>query len=389
MRVLVICNFNNHLQSAFLQNLQEVIGEKSVLLAETQTMSSERVDLGWQQSFPSINCVSPFRSESDLVKYRDWVQFADVVISGERMMQEFRTRSSLGLPTFYMSERWWKPPLGRFRLLHPRFIKLCLNFRSIARSPTFWFLPIGDQAAVDLSTILGLGSRQRRWGYFPETPLNVEQLEERSVPTILWAGRFIRWKRVEVLIRAYKRVLDRGCKCRLELIGEGPLKLEMQSLITRLSLDQHVTISPSIPHQKVLAKMRSSEIYALPSQGHEGWGAVVNEAMASGCLVLASPASGAGGTLIRNEFNGFVINDSSVEAMAEKLVYMVNNLKSLKRIRIQAMDSISTNWSARIAATRFNQFANAICQGVALPAWNYGVLSALNSEATVPRGRNK
>ena len=94
MRVLVICNFNNHLQSAFLQNLQEVIGEKSVLLAETQTMSSERVDLGWQQSFPSINCVSPFRSESDLVKYRDWVQFADVVISGERMMQEFCEQKS-------------------------------------------------------------------------------------------------------------------------------------------------------------------------------------------------------------------------------------------------------------------------------------------------------
>jgi glycosyltransferase involved in cell wall biosynthesis len=294
------------------------------------------------------------------------------------MPNEFRTRASLGLPSFYMSERWWKPPLGRIRLLHPRFLKTFLQFRSLSKSPHLWFLPIGERAAGDLSRLLGFGMRQRRWGYFPETPIGAHKIDERAVTRILWAGRFISWKRVDTLVRAYRKVLDMGCNCELELIGDGPTRGSIQELISNLSLTKHVIVQPALAHSQVFDRMRLSEIYVFPSLAHEGWGAVVNEAMAAGCVVLASAESGAGGSLVKDGYNGYLVDDSSVASLATKLAFIVRNIRHLRRIRYQAIKTIEIDWSAKVAAERFYDFAVAVRRGMSHPIWQQGAMSVIN-----------
>ena len=57
-----------------------------------------------------------------------------------------------------------------------------------------------------------------------------------------------------------------------------------------------------IPNDKVKELMNNADIYIFPSNGYEGWGAVVNEAMQSKCAVVASQETGAARSIIKNKY---------------------------------------------------------------------------------------
>lgn len=62
-----------------------------------------------------------------------------------------------------------------------------------------------------------------------------------------------------------------------------------------------VTFLPSQPMEKVRELMRTHDLFVFPSNGYEGWGAVVSEALEEGMRVLASYECGAGPTLLPRE----------------------------------------------------------------------------------------
>jgi glycosyltransferase involved in cell wall biosynthesis len=169
-----------------------------------------------------------------------------------------------------------------------------------------------------------------------------------------------------------------GYNCELELVGDGPTLGSIQELISNLSLTKHVSVQPALAHPQVFDRMRLAEIYVFPSLADEGWGAVVNEAMAAGCVVLASSESGAGASLIKDGYNGYLVDDSSVASLATKLAFIVKNIRHLRRIRYQAIKTIEMDWSAKIAAERFYEFAVAVRRSVPLPIWQQGAMSVIN-----------
>jgi glycosyltransferase involved in cell wall biosynthesis len=379
MKILQICNFNNHLQSHFITCMQDLVGRENFLLAETKGISSERLKLGWKKDFPEINHTSPSRRLSDNSDYSKWVRSADVLISGEKTLAEFETRARLGLPSFYMSERWWKPPLGKFRLLHPRFLWNFREFRILAMSEHLWFLAIGDKASTDIARMLGFGQRKRRWGYFPPVHPNSLKLQETAKPRILWAGRFLSWKRVDVLIKAFRKIVEMGIQCELELIGDGPARQSIQILISKLSLNHSVKLLPAMSQAEILSRMQLSEVYVLPSLGQEGWGAVINEAMASGCIVLGSKESGACGSLVEDGYSGFLLEDSTIDGLASKLAFIITNIKVLRRVRLQAVETIQSKWSAKVAASRLHQLSLALAECRTPPVWEDGPVSVIGA----------
>ncbi len=80
--------------------------------------------------------------------------------------------------------------------------------------------------------------------------------------------------------------------------------------------------------EEVRAAMERSEIYLVTSDRKEGWGAVVNEAMNSGCAVVADHMIGAAPWLIRQGENGWMYRDGE----EQELFRTVERLQGSRRV---------------------------------------------------------
>ncbi|MBQ0033077.1 MAG: glycosyltransferase [bacterium] len=151
---------------------------------------------------------------------REWLETADVMLTGMRDLELFERRTKKGLRTYYTSERWFKPigiggggrwtveAPGSLRMFVPGYRRMVKRFVKWANEdPGARVLAIGPWARLDF---LGMGVRADKivgWGYFvaPSTSkrLNIQTSKHLN---ILWCGRMLGLKRVDTIIRAASQI---------------------------------------------------------------------------------------------------------------------------------------------------------------------------------------
>ncbi|MBI2670129.1 MAG: glycosyltransferase family 4 protein [Candidatus Yanofskybacteria bacterium] len=97
---------------------------------------------------------------------------------------------------------------------------------------------------------------------FRRQPLNVELGNE---PTVLFAGRFVAYKNLELVIMVFDRVRVKLNKGRLILIGAGPDKEKLEKIITSLPSAGHIEIIPKINQDKLFEYICSSWVGIGPA----------------------------------------------------------------------------------------------------------------------------
>jgi 1,2-diacylglycerol 3-alpha-glucosyltransferase len=141
----------------------------------------------------------------------------------------------------------------------------------------------------------------------------------------LCPGRFIWEKNHGRLLQAYASYLEQArCKgsagCdrelwHLVLLGDGPLRSEIETWIEQLRLTEYVHLPGFVQYPELPTFYRLASACILPSVS-ETWGLVVNEAMASGSPVLVSNCCGCVPDLVREGVNGFTFDPLDVERLA-------------------------------------------------------------------------
>ena len=121
--------------------------------------------------------------------------------------------------------------------------------------------------------------------------------------------------------------------------------------------------------------MRQADVYVLPSNGIEGWGVVVNEAMLEGCAVIASRESGSGATLISDGENGLLIPSGSVNALTRALERLEADEALRLRLASAGQAAMLAEWTPSIAAERLLAFCEAKLANRPPPIWPTGPMS--------------
>lgn len=381
MKILQVTNIVSHHQLPLARELCKLVGEDNFLFAATEAIDQDRLKNGWQGEYLEKWVVHPNNSIEEKEQfYRFWDE-ADVVLCGERLISKMQKRVDNKKLCFYMSERWWKPPVGMFRLCHPRYLKMFLSFRRLSKSPYFHYLPTGPFAAKDLSFLVPMPGRVWRWGYFTEMPSvtrNASEVTDSKSVSILWVGRMLKLKNVDLLIKALARLKNEGKDFKLTLVGEGPERERLQKLADKLLGDQYYTIQGFIPAAEVPALMAEHDIYALPSNAYEGWGAVINEAMSVGCAVIASDKTGAGVAMIEHGVNGLLFKSGSEDALYDCLKELIINNNFSKELGFNARSTIINSWQPSVVAARFVELSSVLLSG-GVSSFDFdGVLSKIN-----------
>ena len=355
MKILQVTNMVSHHQLPLAKELCKLVGEENFLFAAMGKPDQDRIKSGWKGEYAEKWIIHPNETLEENEKFNRFWDEADIVLCGERLISKMQERVDQNKICFYMSERLFKPPLGVLRLCHPAYFKMVLDFRKLSKSEFFHYLPTGPFAAKDMALIAPMKNRVWQWGYFTERPSVVRNFTESpaDVVSILWVGRMVKYKRVDLLINALHRLKSEGKLFRLTLVGEGPERERLQRLSDKLLGKEYCTIQDFIPSEEVTALMAKNDVYVLPSNAYEGWGAVVNEAMSVGCAVVVSDKTGAGVSLINHGVNGLLFKSGSVDSLYKFLSKVVHNKELNQDLGIKAIATVIEAWQPAIVAERF------------------------------------
>ncbi|MBV6521445.1 MAG: D-inositol-3-phosphate glycosyltransferase [Gemmatimonadaceae bacterium] len=132
------------------------------------------------------------------------------------------------------------------------------------------------------------------------------------VPIFAYLGRLKRYKRVDLVVRAFARADVGGA--RLEIAGAGDGRGDLERLVASLDLTDRVTFLGRIAEDEKLALLRRAWALVLTSP-KEGWGITNLEAAACGTPVLASDSPGIRES-VRHGETGFLLPHGDVDALA-------------------------------------------------------------------------
>jgi glycosyltransferase involved in cell wall biosynthesis len=370
MKILFVFNIVSPHQLPFVREVISILGVENVKMAIMDRPDPERLKLGWDSNVFEPWCIFTHRSSADLELFGQWFRDADVVFCGERFFSLISRRVRRGGLTFYVSERWWKPPLGFFRLLHPKYFLLALGFFRLSRSNSFNYLAIGPFAATDLRFLHNQSFRAWRWGYFVENGIDATYRSRNNHPVkILWLGRMLRLKRVDTIIQALS-----GCdkSFQLILIGEGPDENRLKDIAAHYLKPDQYSFRGFVNTRDVPEIMKNADIFVFSSEASDGWGAVVNEAMAAGCAVVATNCCGAPCSMISHNVNGLLFEAGSARSLKPLLADLIGDSSLRERLGREAMVTVSDLWSPSIAAQRFVCVSEAILKNNAVNLYEAG-----------------
>jgi glycosyltransferase involved in cell wall biosynthesis len=174
---------------------------------------------------------------------------------------------------------------------------------------------------------------------------------------LLYVGRLVPVKGVEVLIDAVRRICKVRADIGLLIVGEGP---ERRALEKRARNLPQVFFLGFRDWNQLPKFYAAADLFVLPSV-REPWGLVVNEAMASGLPVIATRKVGAAQDLIIEGQNGYLVPASDAEAMASAIDRACQSEERLRTLGEGARPVIAS-WNYDATLSGFYQ-ALASCLG--------------------------
>ena len=147
-------------------------------------------------------------------------------------------------------------------------------------------IAVSNAMAADLETpctVIGNPYRDRLFGRLPGVA---------RTGTLIFVGRLVSDKGVDVLLDALHQLKARGLAPRLSIVGEGPERPALETLTRRLGLAEQVEMRGVLQGEALVAELNRHRLLIVPSRYNEPFGVVALEAIACGCAVIGSSGGG-------------------------------------------------------------------------------------------------
>ena len=358
MNVLLVSNYFNHHQKSLC----------TAILKQGDRLSFVETDDTHQQGYQTR------LQESYVIQYRrnekaseEQIQAADVVIFGACPNHLIALRMAENKLSFLYSERFFKK--GTWRRFIPQTRKKVTERIVQYKDKRLYALCASAFLPYDLKLLGFLPEKCFRWGYFPEnkTYQIADLCAKKDRRRIMWAGRFLDWKHPDDALQIAKRLKDAGNDFHMDIVGTGEMETQLKGMADNMDLRECVTFLGSMPPDEVRGLMEQAGIYLFTSDRNEGWGAVLNESMNSGCAVVASHVIGSVPYLMKHRENGLIYKSGDVDGLYAHVKYLLDNPGEQERLGRAAYETITGLWNAEIAAQRLIALSEHLLAGEKYP----------------------
>ncbi|MDZ7268858.1 MAG: glycosyltransferase [candidate division KSB1 bacterium] len=170
---------------------------------------------------------------------------------------------------------------------------------------------------------------------------------------ILSIGTLYHTKGFDTLIEACAVLKGAGVPLQCRIVGEGPEKARLQSLIRRHRLEQQVTLSGYLSQEALRPLRRWADVFILLPRPYLHWGIpnVYIEALASGVAVIATPLN-AIGELIEPGRTGLIVAADDPEAAAAALTRLFRDVELRRSLAAAGRQRVQQLFDERISTPR-------------------------------------
>ena len=175
---------------------------------------------------------------------------------------------------------------------------------------------------------------------------------EKNILNLVFAGRLIKGKGVEILIESFKKLVKDHSQAKLWILGDGPERNNFTQQVVRLGLSKNVIFCGVV--ENVQDYFSSATLCVFPSVRMEGLLTVVAEAMAVGACVVTSKGIG-NEELIEDDKNGILIEPNNSDYLYQTLEALISDPEKIKRIGKEAALYILNNNSWQKVGEQLNQ----------------------------------
>lgn len=326
-----------------------------------------------------------WESEINMQKAIGLVKSVDVAIFGgpEVLYLEVIRARNTNKISFEVSERWLKK--GWLNLLSPRLLKSQWYYHKLFRHNNFYKLCSSAYGALDQYKLHSYIGKCYKWGYFTEVDDNfdVEAITDSStteITPLMWCSRFLTWKHPELPILMAKRLMDKGYRFKLDMFGSGEKLDDSKKIVIELGLNDVVKFCGNMPNADILQQMRRHEIFLFTSDRLEGWGAVANESMSNGCVLVGSSDIGSVPYLVDDGKTGMIfksanwhtgftnsslkVDELALDSLTEKVEWLLNHPIERKKIAISGYNNMRDIWSPVNAANNLLTLIDCLTNGL-------------------------
>jgi len=236
-------------------------------------------------------------------------------------------------------------PQWKYRLLYRPFLRRALRraSRIVVSSPNLAQHAAELRDFRDKCVVVPFGIDTGRLQRTPAVARIADGIAERFPgPRILFVGRLVPYKGVDVLLRAMRDVNATAL-----IVGNGPLRQSLEEQASASGIGSRVHFLGQLSDEEMIAHLHACDLFVLPSVTRaETFGVVQLEAMACGKPVVSTDLPTGVPWVNRHEHSGLVVPPADDRALAAALNTLVNDAPLRERMGGAARLRVANEFTA-------------------------------------------
>jgi glycosyltransferase involved in cell wall biosynthesis len=179
-------------------------------------------------------------------------------------------------------------------------------------------LTVSESSRRDLLG-LGFAPEQVTVAHNGTPPLPPPRSTRSETPSLCVLARLVPHKRIELAVDAVAELAEELPGLRLELVGDGWWREEIEAHVARRGVGAEVTLLGRVSEQDKVDALARAWLMLLPSV-KEGWGIAVLEAAAVGTPTVACRAAGGTAESVQDGVTGLLVDDDGISTAVRRLL---------------------------------------------------------------------
>ncbi len=177
-------------------------------------------------------------------------------------------------------------------------------------------------------------------------------IDDDGLNHFLYLGYLVPRKNVGLLIDMANNLQKQRNDFCIDVIGDGESREQLELKVKNLGLSQFVKFH-GFKQKHELPPYFAQTKALLFQTDFDIWGLVLNEAMAAGVPCLSSVNAGASSDLIKNGYNGFIVDYENKSDIIEKINFIIENPEKVIEMGKRASEFVNTNANLNVCAKGF------------------------------------
>ncbi len=182
--------------------------------------------------------------------------------------------------------------------------------------------------------------------------VNTFPYKEKQIKTpisLLSVGRVVPLKGHIFGVKVIEKLVSKGLNINYTIIGDGDFKKELKTYVDSTLVKESINLVGTKTQTEIIDYLHRSDLFLMTSvQDEDGrseaFGLVTIEAQSTGTPVIAFDTGGVKET-IKEGFSGYLVEEKDVEAMAEKVLLLVNNTSLFSELSKNARTFVEENFN--------------------------------------------